>query len=189
MVDAYWASVPKFDEWAKTMQLRAKETLKCVTASRRQIDFRSAMKAMRITDPLPEHWDNYRTYWNIKRKAEEAYTAGRKDDGDNLSKKAQELILDKASGVANLSDYKKFMSKIQRISVNAPLQGLAGDFMRCALGKLHQWAVKAGLGDILLVHATVHDEVDFSIKNEYVPYVLPRLVELMKLRKLHKQIK
>ena len=189
MVDAYWASVPKFDEWAKTMQLRAKETLKCVTASRRQIDFRSAMKAMRITDPLPEHWDNYRTYWNIKRKAEEAYTAGRKDDGDNLSKKAQELILDKASGVANLSDYKKFMSKIQRISVNAPLQGLAGDFMRCALGKLHQWAVKAGLGDILLVHATVHDEVDFSIKNEYVPYVLPRLVKLMKLRKLHEQVK
>ena len=189
MVDAYWASVPKFDEWARGMQLAAKQTLKCVTPSHRQIDFRSAMKAMRITDPLPEHWDNYRTYWNIKRKAEEAYTAGRKEEGDKLSKSAQDLIMDKTSGVANLGDFKKFMSKIQRVSVNAPLQGLAGDFMRCALGKIHQWALKAGLGDVLLVHATVHDEVDFTIKNEYVPYVLPRLVKLMKLREMHAKLK
>jgi len=32
------------------------------------------------------------------------------------------------------------------------------------------------------------DEIDISIKNEYVPFILPRLTRLMKLRKYHKKM-
>jgi hypothetical protein len=42
---------------------------------------------------------------------------------------------------------------------------------------------------VFRLHGSVHDEIDISIKNEYVPFVLPRLTRLMKLRKYHKQMK
>jgi hypothetical protein len=185
MVDTYWNSVPQFKAWAEDMMFKAKTTLTCKTASGRKIDFKSAMRTMHIYEPESVHYENYRNYWNLKRKVEDLERAGRKDAAKELNDKAWEFYKDKTTGVANVGDYKKFMSKIQRISVNAPLQGLAGDFMRSALCKIHQWAIRTGLGPILLVHSTVHDEVDFSVLNEYVPFVLPRLVRLMRLRDMH----
>lgn len=189
MVATYWDSVPYFKEWAQTQMARARETFTCKTASGRRIDFKSAMRAQKITEPLPEHWTNYRAFWDLRRRAEQAGKAGNKELAAELEARAQEMRRDKATGVANLGDYKKFVSKIQRVATNAPLQGLAGDFMRAALGYIHQWAISAGLGDILLLHATVHDEIDFSVKNEYVPYVIPRIIRLMKLRTMHAAMK
>lgn len=189
MVRRYWEGVPKFAEWAQGMQAIAREHMLCKTRSGRVIDFKSAMRSQRIFKPTDEHYANYRNYWQLKRRGEELLKAKRKEEADKILAQAQELYLNKETGVANVGDYKKFLGKIQRVSVNAPLQGLAGDFMRAALGFIHRWAIRVGLGDILLVHATVHDEVDFSVKNEYVPFVLPRLVRLMKLRAMHAQMK
>lgn len=189
MVRRYWEGVPKFAEWAQMMQGIAREKMICKTKSGRIIDFNSAMRSQKLYKPLDEHYGNYRAFWQLKRKAEELMKAKRKEEADKLLAQAQAMYMDKSTGVANVGDYKKFIGKIQRVSVNAPLQGLAGDFMRAALGFIYRWATRVGLGDILLCHATVHDEVDFSVKNEYVPFVLPRLVRLMKLREMHKAMK
>ena len=189
MVEAYWRSVPKFDEWATTKRIIAKDTLTCTTTSGRKIDFRSAMKTMRITEPTTEHRSNARVYWDLKKQAEKLIKFKRQDEADVLLKRAQEMILNKDTGVANVGDYNKFIGKIQRVATNVPLQGLAGDIMRKALCLLHQWAIKTGLGDIFLLHSTVHDEIDFSVKDDYVPYVVPRVNRIMKLRKMHAQNK
>ena len=93
------------------------------------------------------------------------------------------------TGVRNAMDYNKFMGKIQRVSVNVPLQGLAGDFMRMALNRVRKWAESDPLiQTIFHLHCSVHDEIDFIVKNEYVPFVLPRITRLMKLRKLHEKM-
>jgi hypothetical protein len=72
--------------------------------------------------------------------------------------------------------------------MNIPLQGLAGDLMRLSLNNIRKWAIKdKGVENALRLHGSVHDEIDPSIKNEYCPYILPRLTRLMKLRELHKE--
>ena len=188
MVDKYWDSVPVFQEWAQGMQQVAKDTLTCKTKSGRRVDFRSAMKALRITEPTEEGRKAYRKYWDLRKKSEDMKAKGNVEEARTLLAKADAIMFDKSTGAANVGEYNRFVGKVQRVSVNVPLQGLAGDFMRIALTEIRQWAERAGLGYILLVHATVHDEIDYSIKNEYVPYVLPRLVRLMKLRDLHKKM-
>lgn len=189
MVDAYWESVPKFKDWAETQQIRAKQTMTCVTRSGRQINFRSAMEAAGIYEPTKEHYRNVKTYWNLVHRGEDLKKAKRFDEAEALLAQAQEMRLNKATGVWNVGDYNKFVSKTLRVSVNAPLQGLAGDFMRAALVAIYLWSEDAGLGDVFRLHATVHDEIDFSVKNEYVPYILPRIDRLMKHRKMHQRMK
>ena len=189
MVDAYWESVPKFKEWAETQQIRAKTTMTCVTRSGRKINFKSAMETLGIYVPAKEHYQNNRTYWNLMRRADDLKAAKKDEEAQVVLAKAQEMMLDKNTGVRNVGDYNKFVGKTLRVSVNAPLQGLAGDFMRAALVAIYLWSQDAGLGDVFRLHATVHDEIDFSVKNEYVPYILPRIDRLMKHRKMHERMK
>jgi hypothetical protein len=35
------------------------------------------------------------------------------------------------------------------------------------------------------MHGSVHDELDYAVKNPYIPFVVPRITRLMKLRKMH----
>jgi len=74
--------------------------------------------------------------------------------------------------------------------VNTPVQGLCGDFMRIAINRIKRWIEKdPDVQRVFRFHGSVHDEIDVSIKNEYVPFVLPRLTRWMKLRKYHESMK
>lgn len=189
MVEKYWSSVPQFAEWAYRMRKTARETLQCRTPDGRIINFKSALEAEGLHEPKKDDFKNVRAYWNVRRKAEELEKAGRKEEAARLKARVDEMWNDPDLGIRNASEYKKMVGKFERVSVNAPLQGLAGDFMRRALTLLHRWAVKTGVEGALLVHATVHDEIDYCIKNEFVPYVLPRITRLMKLRDMHALMK
>lgn len=189
MVDAYWASVPKFAEWAYSMKSVARKQLACFTPDGRKIDFRPVMIAEGIPDPDNPPTVSYnvkRAYWDLRGRAKTLKAAGRKEEALACENRAKEMWDDPDLGLKAASTYNKLLGKIERVSVNVPLQGLAGDLMRRALTLIHRWAERTGIEGALLVHATVHDEIDFCIRNEFVPYVLPRLTRYMKLRDMHK---
>ncbi len=198
MVDAYWKGVPQFERWCKEKQRIAREQMICTTVSGRIIKFQSAMDAMGIRVPLPEEVDLYYQYLRIRKQyrvAEQEF----KDTGaeeakvraDAFKLHMDRLWRDPDTGVRNAIDHNKFMSKIQRVAVNAPVQGIAGDFMRMALNRLRLWAtgpIDRLVQSVLRLHNSVHDEVDYAVKNQYLPFVVPRITRLMKLRKLHERM-
>jgi len=62
--------------------------------------------------------------------------------------------------------------------------------MRMSLNKIHAWVESdPPVQSVILLHVSVHDEIDFSVKDEYVPFVVPRITRIMKLRKLHERLK
>ena len=190
MVDAYWAGVPVFAEYCARKQAIAKEKMICTTATGRIVKFDSAMKALGIHPPTKEEMENY---WDFRRleKAAEAAKRNKKDEEyKDYRSRADALWKNPESGVRNAGDYNQFMGKIQRVSVNVPMQGLAGDFMRITLNRIRIWATEKDplVQSVLLMHGSVHDEIDFSFKNEYAPFLMPRLTRLMKLRKYHKKM-
>ena len=165
--------------------------MRCVTAIGRVVSFVSAMEAFGIHFPTPGENSNYKQYRRYKELAETAHDEGKKEDEKQLQAFAQKLWENTETGVKNVINWKKFYGKIQRVAVNTPLQGLAGDFMRMSLNKICEFATvrEPEVQAIFRLHATVHDEIDFIVKNEYVPYVLPRITRLMKLRRLHAAMK
>ena len=189
MVEAYWAAVPLFADWTYRMRKIARETLTCTTPDGRKIDFHSVLAAEGLHAPSKEDQQRVRSFWNLRNRGKELGQQGRKDEAAKVAEAVDKIWKDDETGVRNASEYKKMVGKFERVAVNAPLQGLAGDLMRRALTLIHRWAERSGVEGALLVHASVHDEVDFCIKNEYVPYVLPRITRLMKLRDMHKAAK
>ena len=189
MVDKYWVAVPQFAEWTHKMRETARKTLTCTTPDGRIINFRSVLAAEGLTEPKPGDHANVQKYWKIRRRVEELEAAGQAESAKSGRELMDKMWRDPELGIRNASEYKKMIGKFERVAVNAPLQGLAGDLMRRALTLIHRWAEGAGVEGALLVHATVHDEIDFCIKNEYVPYILPRITRLMKLRAMHKACK
>lgn len=192
MVNKYWEGVPGFAAWVAQKQKVAKEQMICKTATGRIVKFESAMQAQHIYYPTEEHKKNYRRWWEIKnslKELEEAKKAG-EDVSESaiykLKMAADNMYFDKATGVRNMQDYRKFLGKIQRVSMNIPLQGFAGDLMRMSLNRIRIWSQSdPGVENVYELHGTVHDEIDYSVKNEYVPFIIPRLTRLMKLRDLH----
>lgn len=189
MVKKYWEGTPVFKEWCQRKQAIARDQLICTTTTGRVINFQSAMDALHIHVPTEEERKNFWKYRDLKKRGEELKKAGNPDAVKYLAT-AQAMWKNLDTGVRNCMDYNKFMGKIQRVSVNAPLQGLAGDFMRMSLNKIHQWVVSdPEVASVILLHCSVHDEIDFSCKDEYVPFVVPRMTRLMKLRRLHELMK
>jgi len=189
MVAKYWEGVPYFSAWAEKQRELARKKMICRTKSGRIIKFDSAMKAQRITLPEQHEWDNYKIYWDIRRRAKD-FEKTDKEKYQKIMEKADAMYKDRATGVRNLSDYKSFMSKVLRVVLNIPLQGLAGDIMRMSLNRLHTWSrFVPKIWQVLEVHASVHDELDYTVRDEFVPWVLPRFVKLMKLRPLHEKMK
>lgn len=189
MVDNYWKGVPVFAEWCAIKRNKARTELVCETATGRVIGFESAMAAKRIRKPTQEERKNVGNYYDYLR---EAKKAAEKDDEKAKKYKdaADRLWKNPDTGVRNAIEYNKFLGKTERVAVNAPVQGICGDFMRIALNRIRLWV----LGDpdvqqVFRLHGSVHDEIDVSIKNEYMPFVLPRLTRLMKLRKYHEKMK
>src|SRR5579863_1018481 len=190
MVDKYWAGVPKFAEFVAMKQLKARTDMICETTTGRVINFVSAMQALHLHKPSDEEKQNLYAYYGLNREAEAAKKQGNTEEHGKLRARADRLWKDPDSGVRNAMEYNKFLGKIQRVSVNAPIQGLCGDFMRIALNRLRKWVESdIQISSVFRLHTSVHDEVDFSVKNEYIPFILPRVTRLMKLRKYHEQMK
>ncbi len=190
MVDKYWAGVPKFAEFVAMKQMKARTDMLCETTTGRVINFTSAMEALHLRKPLDEERQNLYEYYSLKRQAEDAKKDQNEEEHQRYAGRAERLWKDPDSGIRNAMEYNKFLGKIQRVAVNAPIQGLCGDFMRIALNRLRKWVESDPLvQSVFRLHTSVHDEVDFSVKNEYVPFILPRVTRLMKLRKYHKQMK
>ena len=207
MVDAYWAGVPQFRAWCDAKQKTAREEKICETPTGRIIKFESAMKSLGLYEPTKEQMKNYFEYLKLRKAARELEASIEKaekqndelmDDNETAMMKVElkevkrimdVLYKDPDSGVRNAIEYNKFMSKIQRVSVNAPLQGLAGDFMRIMLNKIRQWIMNEcpAVQSVVLVHSSVHDEIDYSVLNPYTPFVVPRITRKMKLRKFHQR--
>ena len=187
MVNDYWESVPVFKAYCEEKQRMAREEMRCKTGTGRVIKFDSAMKAEGIEVPKPEDWDQYWAYIRVRKRQREAEAAGNLVEAAELKKVMDQYWKDPATGVRNCSDYNRFMSKIQRVAVNVPLQGLAGDFMRMALNRIRKWATQEEfyVQSVFRLHGSVHDEIDYTVKNPYLPFVVPRVTRLMKLRKLH----
>jgi DNA polymerase I-like protein with 3'-5' exonuclease and polymerase domains len=159
----------------------------CRTNVGRIINFVSAMEAQGIHKPNNAEKENYRQYRKYKDVAKEAEEDGDFVKAEEKNRLAQALWATEATGVRNHIDFSRFVGKIQRVAVNVPLQGLAGDMMRMAVNRIRYFAThqQPAVQSVMRLHATVHDEVDLSIKNEYIPFIIPRLTRLMKLRKLH----
>jgi DNA polymerase I-like protein with 3'-5' exonuclease and polymerase domains len=189
MVSKYWAGVPVFWEFCQRKQSIAKNEMLCKTATGRIINFSSAMETQHIRVPTDDEMSNYWKYRELMKKSEAAKKEGDGDKSGTYRAMADRLWKDPDSGVRNAMDYNKFMGKIQRVSVNVPLQGLAGDFMRMALNRIRKWVESDPLvQSVFHLHCSVHDEIDFIVKNEYAPFVLPRITRLMKLRALHEKM-
>lgn len=190
MVDDYWAGVPVFAQWCEAKKFRAKTEMVCETAMGRVIDFKSAMEAQRIHVPTKEEKDNLSHYYDLRRQATQAEKEGKPERQKKWEDAAQRLWKDPETGVRNAQDYNKFIGKIQRVAVNAPVQGICGDFMRLAINRIRKWVLSnPDIQKVFRFHGSVHDEIDVSIKNEYIPFILPRLTRLMKLRKLYERFK
>ena len=189
MVDDYWRGVPTFYAWCQGKQAIAREKLICTTVTGRVINFRSAMEALHIHEPNEEERKNHWKYRDLSRKAQDLKAAGDPAWSEYASL-AQSMWRNLDTGVRNAIDYQKFMGKIQRVSVNAPIQGLCGDFMRMSLNKIFQWVCSdPAVAAVLLLHCSVHDEIDFCVRDEYVPFIMPRVTRKMKLRKLYERLK
>jgi hypothetical protein len=186
MVDNYWLGVPRFAEWCAMKRHKARTHLLCETATGRVINFESAMKAARIRRPSEEERRNLGKYYDYSRESKKAAAEQDKERAEKYKQHADRLWKDPDTGVRNAMEYNKFLGKIERVSVNAPVQGICGDFMRIALNRIRMWVLSdPDVQQVFRLHGSVHDEIDVSIKNEYVPFVLPRLTRLMKLRKYH----
>jgi len=170
----------------------AREQMTCSTTTGRVVDFASDMEAQSIHKPTKQELENYWYHRRLTKKAEELEKAKEPDmeTAAKLKAKASALWKDPESGVRNAGDYNHFTGKIQRVATNIPIQGICGDFMRIALNRIRQWAEKfLVIESVLRLYLTVHDEIDFAVKNEYAPYVVPRVSRFMKLRKYHKSMK
>lgn len=186
LVDKYWASVPTFAAWCQHKQLVARSQFYCTTPMGRIIKFQSAMEAEKIHYPTDDERNAFFTYKRLLKKAMIAEKAGDKELSQSLQDQAENLWSDKTTGVRNFQDYNKFLGKVERVSVNIPLQGTAGDLMRKAMNRIRFWAqANPGIEKVFRLHGTIHDEIVYAIKNEFVPYVVPRINKLMKLRALH----
>jgi hypothetical protein len=189
MVANYWAGVPTFRLWCDGQQNTAKTEMYCQTATGRIVKFESAMEALHIHKPTSPEMDNMWQYRALQRQGKQLKDMGEKDQAAAMVAQADRLWHDPDTGVRNALDFQRFMGKIQRVAVNTPLQGLAGDFMRIALNRIRIWACSKDplVQSVLRCHGSVHDEIDYAVKNEYAPFVIPRVTRLMKLRKYHEQ--
>jgi DNA polymerase I-like protein with 3'-5' exonuclease and polymerase domains len=68
----------------------------------------------------------------------------------------------------------------ERTALNHPAQGTAADILRLALVRIKDFIVNNAVDDVVKMHYHVHDELDFSVKDEWVPYIVPKILNLMK---------
>jgi DNA polymerase I-like protein with 3'-5' exonuclease and polymerase domains len=187
MVATYWEGVPKYKEWSEEKRRIAREQMKVTTDLGRVIKFDAQMTALRIHVPSEEERSNLFDYYRLRKEYRKLVELEDQEQAKPVEAQMNALYDDPETGVRNAIDHNKFMSKIERVAVNVPTQGLAGDLMRMALNRLRKWAaqIEPMVQSVLRVHSSVHDEVDYTVKHPYMPFVVPRVTRLMKLRHLH----
>lgn len=68
----------------------------------------------------------------------------------------------------------------ERTSLNHPAQGTSADILRLALARIKEWIHTGNLSDVVNIFYHVHDEIDFVVKDEWVPFVVPSILNIMK---------
>jgi DNA polymerase I-like protein with 3'-5' exonuclease and polymerase domains len=187
MVINYWDSVPIFKGFCEGKQAVARDQFLCTTELGRVVNFHSALETEGLRVPTKAEMDNNWEYIKLRKRFIRAEEEKDEEQALHLKKHMDRLWQDPESGVRNAQYFNKFLGKIQRVSVNVPFQGLAGDFMRICINRVRKWAAdqEAGVQAVMRMHSSVHDELDYSVKNQYLPFVVPRITRLMKLRRLH----
>jgi DNA polymerase I-like protein with 3'-5' exonuclease and polymerase domains len=190
LVANFWKGVPQFNLWCEGKKARARDAFVTETATGRVLDFKSAMEHEHIHTPTPQEKTLLSRYYDYKREAKKAKEEKDDDRFKSYDDAAQRLWKNPETGVRNAIEYNQFIGKMQRVAVNTPVQGLCGDFMRIAINRIKKWVEKdPDVQKVFRFHGSVHDEIDVSIKNEYVPFIMPRLTRWMKLRKYHESMK
>lgn len=72
-------------------------------------------------------------------------------------------------------------SYAERTALNHPSQGTAADILRISLVRIQEWIIKNNLQDYVKIHFHVHDEINLSCKDEWVPYIIPNIIRMMKV--------
>lgn len=70
-------------------------------------------------------------------------------------------------------------AQAERMAINAPIQGTQADVIRLAMVKISQWIQEAGKADVVKMLIQVHDELVFEIKEDELPTLIPKLIEIM----------
>src|SRR5271156_2975372 len=190
LVTKYWNGVPMFKLWCEKKKAIANADFITETATGRVLDFKSAMEQEHLHVPTQQEKSLLSKYYDYKREMKKAVEDKDEDRIASYKNAADRLWKNPETGVRNAIEYNQFLGKMGRVAVNTPVQGLCGDFMRIAINRIKKWVEKdPDVQKVFRFHGSVHDEIDVSIKNEYVPFVLPRLTRWMKLRKYHESMK
>ena len=189
LVAKYWAGVPMFNQWCEMKKARARQAFVTETATGRVLDFKSAMEQEHIHAPTDQEKSLLSKYYDYKREMKRAQEEKDDERFQSYKNAADRLWKNPDTGVRNAIEYNQFLGKMQRVAVNTPVQGLCGDFMRISINRIKKWVEKdPDVQKVFRFHGSVHDEIDVAIKNEYVPFILPRLTRWMKLRKYHQSM-
>jgi DNA polymerase I-like protein with 3'-5' exonuclease and polymerase domains len=79
------------------------------------------------------------------------------------------------------SDNQAVAAGAERMATNYPTQGSGADIMKIAMVKILKECHKRGWRDVVHMMLTVHDELVFEIKQEYIMQVMPIIDECMTL--------
>ncbi len=193
--------VPMYKMWAENRAKIAKKELKSDTLTGRVVNFRTIMEQEHICFPTEDERRKTDTYYKLRRRANELTPLGpdgnplpveeaAKEMAARLREQADSLYSEPSTGVRNCIDYNRFIKAIQRKARNIPVQGFVGDLMRMALNRIRQWVDKfPEISSVMRCVLTVHDETDFDVKDEYLPYIVPRIGLLMRLLEFHRRMK
>ena len=77
----------------------------------------------------------------------------------------------------------------ERTALNHPSQGSAADILRVALSRIQAWILQNGLQDVVKLHFHVHDELNLSCKDEWVPFIIPNILRMLRVDDLIQQLK
>ena len=131
--------------------------------------------AQRIGIGRKEATDIIETYFEefpaVKQYMDESINRARELEYAETLLKRRRYLRDINSRNATLRGY------TERNAINAPIQGTAADIIKLAMINIHDWLVQEKLGTRMILQ--VHDELVFDAVAEEVPYITPKIKELM----------
>jgi len=77
------------------------------------------------------------------------------------------------------SDQKRLVAYAERLAINAPIQGTAGDIMRIAIVNITSLIKKKEWEDDCKILLTIHDELVFEVREEKIDLIVPELIKAM----------
>ena len=131
--------------------------------------------AQRIGIGRKEATDIIETYFeefpSVKQYMDESINRARELEYAETLLKRRRYLRDINSRNATLRGY------TERNAINAPIQGTAADIIKMAMINIHDWLQQEKLGTKMILQ--VHDELVFDAVAEEMPYITPKIKELM----------